>query len=418
MDMISGFDKTKLGDQTVTITYGGQTASFIVNVKDYITGITVAPITITGEVGAELSQLIADNNIKYTVNYAKAGAGIPTTLTPNMVVGYNPNNKNTQNLNVEYTDTDSNSFTNGTKFTTPFTVELINRVTKVTITAPTKTKYKHGEALSTSGGQIIIEYADGTRETKTLTNAMIKEADGSNVNMSPSSYNSTQKLEKTLTIEYTAPNGTTYRENYPITIVNEITKIEMEDYPKTAYGIGETEDLSGGTIRITRLSGTEVIALTDSRLTVSGFDSSSEGSVRIDVSYDENGITKNTSYNINIEDEVADAQIVTYPDKTEYEIGQRLDVSGGTIKLIKSSGTEKVIDMTNSMITGYDANRPGKQTLTVTYDGRVLGEYEVTVADSISHLKVNPNKTTFKYGEELDLIRCNRRDSDEKWGNK
>jgi len=403
IDMISGFDKTILGDQTVTVTYGGQTATFVVNVKDYITGITVAPITVTGEVGAELSQLITDNNIKYTVNYAKAGAGTPTTLTPSMVVGYNPDSKNTQNLNVEYTDTDEDSFTKGTKFTTPLTVKLANKVVGATIKAPTKDKYKHGEALSTSGGEIILEYADGTKETKTLTSAMIKEANGSTVNMSPSSYDSTQKVEKILKIEYTAPNGTTYREDYPITIVNEITKIEIEDYPKTVYGLGEAEDLTGGTIKVTRLNGAEIIPLTNNKVTVTGFDSSAEGSVRIDVSYKENDITKSTSYTINVEDEVASAEIVTYPDKTDYEIGEVLDTSGGTIKLIKASGAEKIIDITNSMITGYDANKPGKQTLTITYDGEALGEYEIIVEDSISHLKVIPNKTTFKYGEELDL---------------
>ena len=402
-DMLSGYDKTVLGDQTVTVTYGGQTATFKVNVKDYVTGITVAPITITGEVGAELTDLITENNIKYTVNYAKAGPGTPTALDPSMLPGYNKNSKNTQNLKVEYTDTDENSFTNGTKFDTPFTVELANKVTDAEITLPTKDKYKHGEGLSLSNGEITLTYADGTTGRVPLTNAMIKEADGSTVNMSPSTYDSTQKVTKTLKIEYTAPNGKTYRKDYPITIVNEITKIEIEDYPKTAYGLGEAEDLTGGSIKVTRLSGVEIIPLTNSKVTVTGFDSSTEGSVRIDVSYEENNITKSTSYTINVEDEVASAEIVTYPDKTDYEIGEVLDTSGGTIKLIKASGAEKIIDMTNSMITGYDANKPGKQTLTITYAGEALGEYEIIVADSISHLKVIPNKTTFKYGEELDL---------------
>ncbi|MCI8518756.1 MAG: hypothetical protein HFJ51_01105 [Clostridia bacterium] len=414
-DMISGYDKTELGDQIVTVTYGGQTATFVVNVKDYVTGITVAPITVTGEVGTELLTLITDNNIKYTVNYAKAGAGAPTTLTPDMLPGYNKNSKNTQNLKVEYTDTNPDSFTNGTKFDTPFTVELVNRVTNATITIPTKDKYKHGENLSLSNGEITLTYADGTTGKVPLTNAMIKEADGGPVNMRPSTYDSTQKVTKILKIEYTAPNGTTYREDYPITIVNEITKIEMEDYPKQDYQIGEVEDLNGGTIRVTRLSGTEVIPLTNGKVTVSGFNSSTEGSVRIEVSYEENDITKTTSYNINIEDEIANAEIVTYPDKKDYEIGERLDLSGGTIKLIKTSGTEKIIDMTNSMVTGYDANKPGKQTLTITYAGEVLGEYEITVEDSISHLKVNPNKTTFKYGEELDLSRSNSSNNHEEW---
>ena len=39
--MISGYNKERLGDQEVTVTYGGETAKFIVNVKDYVTGITI-----------------------------------------------------------------------------------------------------------------------------------------------------------------------------------------------------------------------------------------------------------------------------------------------------------------------------------------------------------------------------------------
>ncbi len=46
--MISGYDPTKLGKQTITITYGAKTTSYEVNVKDYVTGISIAPNAITG----------------------------------------------------------------------------------------------------------------------------------------------------------------------------------------------------------------------------------------------------------------------------------------------------------------------------------------------------------------------------------
>jgi len=139
--MISDYDNTTLGNQTVTVTYGGQTTTFNVKVKDYVTGITVTPNSVNGEIGNELLKLISDNNITYTVNYAKGGASTQAALDVSMVPGYNKTSKVTQNLKAEYTDTNSDSFTNGTKFDTPFTVTLANKVTGIAIIAPTKDTY-------------------------------------------------------------------------------------------------------------------------------------------------------------------------------------------------------------------------------------------------------------------------------------
>ena len=47
--MVTGYDKTKLGDQELTVTYGGKTEKYKVNVKDYVTGISITPNAITGK---------------------------------------------------------------------------------------------------------------------------------------------------------------------------------------------------------------------------------------------------------------------------------------------------------------------------------------------------------------------------------
>ena len=51
--MISGYDKNTLGTQTITVSYGGLTTTFDVEVKDYITGITINPASVTGKVNDE-----------------------------------------------------------------------------------------------------------------------------------------------------------------------------------------------------------------------------------------------------------------------------------------------------------------------------------------------------------------------------
>ena len=57
--------------------------------------------------------------------------------------------------------------------------------------------------------------------------------------------------------------------------------------------------------------------------------------------------------------------------RLEYLIGQDLDLSKGSI-LSVSGGKEKEIKLTASgvKVTGYDKNKPGKQTLTVSYGGQ------------------------------------------------
>ena len=107
--MVSGYDPTKLGKQTITVSYGGKTTSYEVNVKDYVTGISITPNAITGTYNDELGTLINDNDIIYTETYAKAGVQTPVALTENMVTGYNKTSLTAKNLTVTYTDQDTNS---------------------------------------------------------------------------------------------------------------------------------------------------------------------------------------------------------------------------------------------------------------------------------------------------------------------
>ena len=173
--MVTGYTKTDLGEQTLTVTYGGQTTTYKVNVKDYVTGITVNPSTITRKVGDELSSLITENNIQYIVTYAKAGAKSPTTLLESMVTGYHKTDTVSKSLTVTYIDNDVNSFTVGQSFTATLNANFQNTAKTITITPPTKTTYHHGEGLELTGGKIEILNQDGTMSNVTMTTTMITE---------------------------------------------------------------------------------------------------------------------------------------------------------------------------------------------------------------------------------------------------
>ena len=401
--MVSGYDKTTLGKQTLTITYGGQTVTYEVTVKDYVTGISVNPTSVTGKYNDELSKIINDNNITYTVTYAKAGAKTPVVLAESMVAGYDKTKTSKQNLTVTYKDQDTNSYTNGQSFTATLDVTLSNETTGITITAPTTNKYNHGDSLNLAGGEIKLTYADGTTGTEPITSATITEADGSTLNMSPnaSEYGSDYTLSKNLKIEYTK-DGVTGTVNYPITIVNDVKSITIHTIPtKVSYNVNETLDVTDGEIEVTRATGTpEIIPMTSSMVT--NFDSTTENTaLKLNVEYTENGVTKTTDYTVSVKDSVKKITLKTTP-KTDYKYNDEIDVSTGVITVESGSGT-KDIQVTESMITGYDKTTLGKQTITITYGGQTV-TYEVTVKDYVTDISVSPTSVTGKYNDELSKL--------------
>ena len=70
---------------------------------------------------------------------------------------------------------------------------------------------------------------------------------------------------------------------------------------------------------------------------------------------------------------------VTPPTKTEYLEGkEQLDVTGGKLTLTYNNETTEVIDLTTDMVNGFDNTKIGKQTLTVTYQGKTT-TFEVEI---------------------------------------
>ena len=403
-NMVSGYDPTKLGKQTITITYGGKTTNYEVNVKDYVTGISINPNAITGTYNDEIEKLINDNDISYTVTYAKAGAKSPVALTESMVTGYNKTSLTDQNSTVTYTDQDTNSYTNGKTFTTNLSIKLKNEISKVTITKPTKTEYNHGDQIDLTGGKITVTYTDGTTKEEPITSAVITEKDGGSLNMNPtiSEYGKDNKVSKTLTLKYTANNGIIGTASYPITITNTIQSVAIETLPtKVKYNVKETLDTTGGRLKITRATGTtETIDITKEM--ISGFDSSKENTkLPLTISYTENGVTKTTTFTISVEDPIISMKIKTTP-KTEYKYGEPLDLSNGIITIVRPSGPEEK-QITEEMVTGYEPTKIGEQELTIKYGGQEL-KYKVNVKDYITGIILTPpTKVKYEYGEALDL---------------
>ena len=94
---------------------------------------------------------------------------------------------------------------------------------------------------------------------------------------------------------------------------------------------------------------------------------------------------------------------VTKPTKKEYNYGEDLNLYGLSVKAVMKSGNKTNIAINNCKIIGYNKNKLGNQTVTVSYNEKIA-TFQVTVKDYITNLEiVEPTKKEYNYGEDLNL---------------
>lgn len=76
---------------------------------------------------------------------------------------------------------------------------------------------------------------------------------------------------------------------------------------------------------------------------------------------------------------IASAKLTTLP-KLEYEVEEQLDVSGAILTITLAQGEVKEVPLTSAMVSGYDPERVGKQTLNVNWQGAST-TFDVTVSE-------------------------------------
>ena len=115
---------------------------------------------------------------------------------------------------------------------------------------------------------------------------------------------------------------------------------------------------------------------------VSGFDKDTEGTQTLTITYE----GKKTSYNVTVTADptppptptVASIAVNSTEHKTAYKKGESLDVSKLTILVTMSDSTKTTKNVTAEMVSGFEPNTEGTQTLTITYEGKKTS-YNVTV---------------------------------------
>ena len=176
----------------------------------------------------------------------------------------------------------------------------------------------------------------------------------------------------------------------------ELESISISELPKVNYEYGDQLDVTGGKIKlIYDNETTEEIAMIVSEVT--GYDSNKIGEQVLTV----NHLGKTAIYRINVENPIKEISIQE-PNKVNYRYGEELDLDGLVVKGILKNNEENTLSNNQYSISGYDSQKLGEQTITVSYKGYEK-EFKVTVNDFTESIRIKQEpKTTYKKGKEFD----------------
>lgn len=190
--------------------------------------------------------------------------------------------------------------------------------------------------------------------------------------------------------------------NYEIISYREISLIIASPPDKTEYEIGEPFDSTGLRIdvryRVSESGQQDYYKDKPTEdYTIDGFDSSKEGKCTVRIY----AMELSTSFYVNIVQLKPVGIEITLPTKLVYTKGELFDDTGLVVKAIYSS--EKKQEVTDYILSGYDENIEGIQTITVSW--QTFSEtFTVTVISNAYEIKIMkyPNKMYYKIGEKLD----------------
>ncbi|GLC31548.1 bacterial Ig-like domain-containing protein [Clostridium omnivorum] len=368
---ISGFDSTTTGTKTVTVTVEGKTATFNVNViAKALTGIEVTKLPTKTEYVVGQSLDLTGLVVTGTYN---DGTKASVTITPANIIGFDSLTTGTKIVTVAFEGK-----------TATFNVKVIAKaLTGIEITKqPTKTEYVVGQSLDLTGLVVTGTYNDGTSAPVAITSSNI------------SGFDSTTTGTKTVTVTV---DGKTATFNVNV-IAKALTGIEITKQPtKTEYVVGQSLDLTGLVVTGTYNDETSApVAITSSN--ISGFDSTTTGTKTVTVTVE----GKTATFNVNI---IAKAltgiEITKQPTKTEYVVGQSLDLTGLVVTGTYNDGTSAPVAITSSNISGFDSTTAGTKTVTVTVDGKIAVFYVEVKAAAPSD---NTNLDNYDGEKIIELI--------------
>ena len=249
------------------------------------------------------------------------------------------------------------------------------------VSGPTKTDYDWGEDLDLTGLAVKALYEDDSELPVDISELGI------------SGYNPKPVIAggQIVTVTYEEKTAT-----FTVTVNGaKLTGIEIVSGPaKTDYDWGEDLDLTGLVVNALYEDDSE-LSLDVSGVNISGYNPKKAGSQIVTVTYEE----KTATFTVTVGPApLWGIKIVHSPAKTEYFYGDELDLDGLEVRALYEDDSELLLEITSANISGFDPIVYGKQTVTVTYEGKTA-TFTVTV-NPIGTLILNHNKGPGQYAKK------------------
>ena len=386
----TGYDKTVIGEQIVTVSYHGSVAnrtftdSFKVHVANYETALAVgAPEKTVYYYGEALDT----TGMSAIITYANGNKQL-ADITKLTVSGYDAEVLGEQVLSVSYTTV------KGEIISDSFSVSVLNYESGISVSAPDKTVYLYGEALDTTGMAAYAVMEDSSTIPISIDNLRFTGYDAHIIGI------------QTVTAEYTSGKGEIFRDSFTVEVKNHETALSVTPPAKTSYFCGEEFNTSGMSAVLTFADGSEQ-SIGINHLAITGYNADTPGIQTIQVSFTAStGAVIGDSFTVTVRN-FENAIVVSAPEQTDYFFGDALTTAGMQVLAQMQDGSVQPLALADVRITGYDPYVLGTQTVTVAYTsvkGEVLEDYfDVSVQNFETALSVTPpTKTAYYYGEALN----------------
>ena len=184
--------------------------------------------------------------------------------------------------------------------------------------------------------------------------------------------------------------------------VTELGSTEIEVSGANSFVLGT--DYSRNGLQVNYVRGEERVPARAFSVDSSAFNKNEVGEYQIGVTASDGVYQLSTTYTASVHNNNASIEMKSNPTKVEYRYNEELDLAGAKINLVKENGDKTEVDVTAEMVSGYNKQTLGEQTVTVTYLSFTTS-FTVTVVDYITGitLKSAPTKVVYEQGDELAL---------------
>lgn len=253
-------------------------------------------------------------------------------------------------------------------------VEKMTSVIKVESIETTEWQENYFVGDAFAGGKIKVNKNNGTSEIIDITASMLTGFDTSVAG------------EKNVTI--------TYEDVECVKTINvqevKVTSIDIIDWQE-AYFVGD--EFVAGKIKVNKNNNTsEEVVITSDML--KGFDTSASGTKDVIIMY--GGVEKT------VQIEVAEVKVVDIAIKeflTRYKIGAAF--VGGKLSVTYNNGDIKDVDITESMVTGFDTSTLGDKNIVISYEGHTVNATITVDALQVVSISINEFDRVYYVGDSF-----------------